>query len=242
MATCAEFIARVTASRLVRQVRAGRMTYLSYRTLNSLFRLAEEAFAVAREPRLVEFGVALGGSAGIMTHLVERHGRGSFEGYDMFGLIPPPSALDAADSHARYATIASGRAKGLQGDSYYGYDNDLMARVLENFAALGIDVARPRFTLIKGDFRETFVEPDGPFQLMHIDCDWHDSVAFCLERARRHMANGGVVVIDDYHWYQGCRDAVDAFLDQHRDDFSVERYKPHLVLRRVRSNALRGSP
>jgi O-methyltransferase len=231
MASCAELIARLKAPRLVRRVRSGRMTYLSYRKLNSLYRLVTQAFAVASEPRLVEFGVALGGSAGIMIHMVQRHNRGSFQGYDMFGMIPPPSRMDAADAHSRYETIVSGRAAGLRGDSYYGYDGDLRARVLRNLATLGVDTGRPDFALIEGDFRETFVAPPDPFHLMHIDCDWHDSVVFCLEQARRHMAGGGVVVIDDYHWYQGCRDAVDAFLARYPRDFTVQQPGPHFVLR-----------
>lgn len=237
MTKLAELIARLRAPTLVRRVKAARMTYLSYQKLNSLHRLLENTFRAFPDPLLVEFGVALGGSAAIMVRMIQAHQRGRFQGYDMFGMIPPPSDKDEADSHARYQTIASGQATGLRGDKYYGYEEDLMARVLDNFAKLGIDLKQPNHELIKGDFRQSFVAPAGPIHLMHIDCDWHDSVVFCLEQAHRHMASGGLIVVDDYHWYRGCREAVDGFLAKHPGSFSVAQPLPHLVLRCDRPQA-----
>jgi hypothetical protein len=51
-----------------------------------------------------------------------------------------------------------------------------------------------------------------PIAFAHIDCDWHDSVAICIERISKMMSPGGVMLFDDYHSFEGCRRAVDAWL------------------------------
>ena len=48
--------------------------------------------------------------------------------YDVFGMIPPPGEKDGADVHQRYATIAGGASKGIGGETYYGYRDDLLGR------------------------------------------------------------------------------------------------------------------
>ena len=51
--------------------------------------------------------------------------------YDVFGMIPPPGERDGADVHQRYATIAAGASKGIGGETYYGYRDDLLAEVTD---------------------------------------------------------------------------------------------------------------
>ena len=48
--------------------------------------------------------------------------------YDVFGMIPPPGEHDGADVHERYAKIAAGDARGVGGETYYGYRDDLYER------------------------------------------------------------------------------------------------------------------
>ncbi len=226
------FVASLMAPAIVRKVRRERMTYMSYRKLNSFHAMLREALNGVADPLVIEFGVALGGSAAVAIHMLEAANRGHFVGFDMFGMIPPPSENDHADSKIRYKTIRSGESKGIKGDLYYGYEKDLKQKVVDNFAKVGLNAAQGRYTLVEGDFRQSFTNPGREVCFMHIDCDWHDSVAFCIEQAAVHLSPGGIVIVDDYNDYGGCRTAVDAFLAGHPDLFQILRTVPHLVMKK----------
>jgi asparagine synthase (glutamine-hydrolysing) len=141
-----------------------------------------------------------------------------YTGYDVFGTILPPSARDGRDAHERYRVIASGRSPGIGGDPYYGYRENLYGAVKANFVAFGVPVDDERVRLVKGLFQDTVAFIDGArIAFAHIDCDWHDPVALCLERTYARLAPGGLVVLDDYNDYGGCRTAAQAFLDRRHD-------------------------
>ena len=150
----------------------------------------------------------------------------------MFGLIPAPSEKDEADAHERYQTIVSGQSSGLKGGKYYGYESDLRTKVADNFTAFGVPTGETA-QLIAGDFRETFRAPPRPIDLMHIDCDWHESVVFCLDVAKEHLREGGYVLVDDYNDYKGCKAAVDTFLAGNKHSFSMVASSPQAILRRI---------
>jgi len=48
--------------------------------------------------------------------------------------------------------------------------------------------------------------------LLRLDGDWYESTRECLEYLYPKVAKNGVVVIDDYGSWEGCRRAVDEFL------------------------------
>lgn len=178
-----------------------------------------------------EFGVALGGSA----ILIARHAQGRrFDGFDVFEMIPEPSSeKDDAKSRQRYATIRSGRSRGLAGQTYYGYRPDLYQDVCDSFARYGVPVGSNGVTLHRGLFEATWPLA-GVEQLAfaHIDCDWYDPVAYCLAAVEAVLVPGGVIVIDDYHDYGGCRTAVDEFLASHAD-FTLEDGANPILRRRL---------
>jgi asparagine synthase (glutamine-hydrolysing) len=80
-------------------------------------------------------------------------------------------------------------------------------------------------------FEET-LRPDRAIAVAHIDCDWHDPVALCLERVWPHLVVGGRIVLDDYNDWGGCRIAADAFLGEHPDAVVVQRV-PTVVIQRA---------
>lgn len=66
-----------------------------------------------------------------------------------------------------------------------------------------------------GWFQETLpvVAPSlGDIALLRLDGDWYDSTRVCLEHLYSKVVTDGVVVIDDYGCYEGCRRAVNEFL------------------------------
>lgn len=207
------------------RVVAERLSYLTPVKLRSLERAMSSLDGV--EGGLVETGVALGGSAILLAQHAQATGR-TFDGYDVFGMIPPPTAEDPPEVHERYATIAAGRSEGINGDDYYGYRDDLYDFVTGKFVEHGVPTS-DSIRLHKGLFEDTLY-PTGPVALAHIDCDWHDPVKLCLERIYPHLSPGGLVILDDYYDYGGCKKATDNFL--RGVDLTVVSDQEHLVLRR----------
>jgi asparagine synthase (glutamine-hydrolysing) len=204
---------------VARAVVKDKLTYLRPEKLHRIVRALNRTKRVPGD--VLEFGVALGGS-GIM---LARHMGPSrkFHGFDVFAMIPPPtSEKDDAASKRRYETIQSGQSKGIRGDEYYGYRTDLLADVKAAFARHGTPVDGTRVSLHQGLFEETWPTVDiGPISLVHIDCDWYDPVRFCLGVCADKLSDGGLIIIDDYYDWSGCRTAVDEFVAE-RSDFVFE--------------------
>lgn len=69
-------------------------------------------------------------------------------------------------------------------------------------------------SLVKGWFEETIPNIKneiGKISLLHLDCDWYESVKFCLENFYDKVVSGGYIIIDDYGSWAGCKKAVDEF-------------------------------
>ena len=82
--------------------------------------------------------------------------------------------------------------------------------VRETFAAARVPFDRVH--LVVGRFEVTlprFSSP--PLAFLHVDCDWHASVKLCLSTLYDAVAAGGIVVIDDFGHWEGCRRAVEEF-------------------------------
>ena len=209
----------------IRRVRQERLTYLPEAELRALARLAA-ALPVGGRGCVIEAGAALGGSSIVLGSAL----RGSRPLYvhDVFGLIPPPSERDGTDVQARYASIAAGESKGLGGDTYYGYREDLLGEVRDAFARLGVPVEENDVHLVQGLFEDT-VTGDEPVALAHLDGDWYDSTMVCLERIVPRLVPGGRVVVDDYWFWSGAREAVRDFLARTPGLRAEYRARVHLV-------------
>jgi asparagine synthase (glutamine-hydrolysing) len=215
-------IASLRLSGIASNVRKERLTYLVPQKLVRI----ERAMRRARDNQVagdfLEFGVALGGSS-IVIATEARAQQRHFAGFDVFAMIPPPTSdKDDAKSKDRYAVISGGKSKGIGGDQYYGYRSDLYSDVVASFRRFGIPVDGEKVALWKGLFEDTWPQRQPrPVAFAHIDCDWYDPVKFCLAAAAAQLSPGGILMLDDYHDYGGCRIAVDEFRAE-RPDFIFE--------------------
>ena len=217
--------------RLAPRLRKAGLTYLSLKKLARIEAEMARLGTLAVAGDFLEFGVALGGS-GIVIARKARMGQRGFAGFDVFAMIPPPtSQKDDEKSRERYSVISSGKAKGLAGETYYGYVDDLYAQVCQSFAKYGVAVDGGEVALVKGLFEETWPNrPPRPIALAHIDCDWYDPVKYCLNAVADRLSPGGAIVLDDYHDYGGCKQATEEFLAERPDFDRVE--GENLILRR----------
>ncbi|MFZ0640196.1 MAG: TylF/MycF/NovP-related O-methyltransferase [Candidatus Acidiferrales bacterium] len=172
-------------------------TLLRYETLRSLYEAALYVVKQGIKGSAVECGVAKGGSgATIATALSEADpGRQVFL-FDTFQGLPAPSR---ENPDYERAVQLIGKCRGELNEV-----DDLLRRLkLRNYR------------LIEGMFQETLPMADtGNISLLHIDGDWYESTRACLENLWDRVSEGGIVQIDDYGEWQGCKKAVDEFFDR----------------------------
>jgi O-methyltransferase len=136
----------------------------------------------------------------------------------------------------------AGASTGLGGDEYYGYVPDLLGRVSETFERYGVPVDGDRVQLHQGLFEETWprvADEVGTIAFAHIDCDWYDPVRYCLGVVAPRLATDGIIMLDDYFDYGGCRTAVHEFLEI-ETGFEFRHRGGNASLRRVPRDHTRG--
>jgi Macrocin-O-methyltransferase (TylF) len=157
----------------------------------------------------VEAGVAMGGSACIIAKT--KHASRELRLYDVFALLPPPTQGDGDRSMEVYEYFRSGRVQGLVDVNYVSHVQDLLSFTRRNMEEVGINPDAANIRFVKGLYQDT-LQIDHPVAFAHIDCDWYDSVVTCIDRIADVVSPGGIMLFDDYHSFEGCRRAVDAWL------------------------------
>lgn len=181
-------------SEIYRRVRP--YTLCGHVRLRALYHAIHETAARGIAGDLVECGTARGGSAALMGLALKGVGADrTLWVFDTFEGLPPPSDADPDREIA---------------ERYTGAYRSPRADVSALFERLGIS-ANAR--LIQGRFQETLPACRiGRIAVLHLDCDWYESVRCCLDSLYDRVSPGGVIQIDDYGHWQGARKAVDEFL------------------------------
>ena len=76
----------------------------------------------------------------------------------------------------------------------------------------GTSYPRERIKLIKGKVEETIpAQAPDRIALLRLDTDWYESTHHELVHLYPRLSSGGVLIIDDYGHWKGCRKATDAY-------------------------------
>jgi len=59
--------------------------------------------------------------------------------------------------------------------------------------------------------------------VLRLDTDWYESTRCELEQLFPRLSEGGVLIIDDYGHWEGCRRAVDEYFADHQIDMFLHR-------------------
>jgi O-methyltransferase len=204
------------ALQIIAKVRSQKLTYLEWAALAELYQVVKDVEVSEQTGIIVEAGVALGGSA-IVLAAAKSPQRPLFL-YDAFEMIPAPTDGDGPDAHERYQKIKAGQAVGIKGDDYYGYQPDLLERVIQVFHDLNLPPTANMIHFVKGYYEDTLLVEE-PVAVAHIDCDWYSSVIRCLEQIVPNLVVGGTLIIDDYEAWSGCRRAVDEYFEGRQKEF-----------------------
>ena len=64
-----------------------------------------------------------------------------------------------------------------------------------------------------GDIVKNEVYPE-KIAILRLDTDWYESTKFELDNFYKYVVKGGIVIIDDYGHWKGCKQAVDEFIEK----------------------------
>ena len=88
-----------------------------------------------------------------------------------------------------------------------------MEDVRSNLLRTGYDKERLKF--IKGKVEDTIPNSaPNEISILRLDTDWYQSTRHELIHLYPRLAKGGVLIIDDYGYWQGCRKAVDEYFNE----------------------------
>ena len=161
---------------------------------------------------LVECGVWKGGSVGTMAlaHLrsAERPVR-HLRLFDSFEGLPEPRSEVDGTTAVQYA---KGRASGSLDPI-----RECIGTLEENRRLLEHEIKYPAELIHYhvGWFQETLprdIGSIGDIALLRLDGDWYESTQMCLDYLYPKVVKAGIVIVDDYGFWQGCRRAVDEFI------------------------------
>jgi hypothetical protein len=160
---------------------------------------------------VVECGVWRGGSMQAVARTLMAHGDTArdLHLFDTYEGMPPPSERDTRRQDER--TAAELMATESRQDSLV-WAVATLDDVQDGMAQVGYPAERVHF--VKGKVEDTIPE-HAPEQIsiLRLDTDWYESTVHELEHLYPRLSSGGVVLFDDYGYWEGAREAVDEFLD-----------------------------
>mgnify|MGYP001547072112 FL=1 len=87
--------------------------------------------------------------------------------------------------------------------------------VRQNLESTGYPADKVHF--VKGKVQDTIpgTMPAGPVAILRLDTDWYESTRHEMQHLYPALVKGGVLILDDYGYWQGARKAVDEYFTTH---------------------------
>jgi O-methyltransferase len=161
----------------------------------------------------VECGVWKGGSSVIMALAVKNAGQERYlHLFDSFEGLPEPTEMDGEKA----AIYSGGRNQGKLTTV-----NQCRAGLDEVRHLILDEIKMPeKFAHFHVGWFQNTVPVDaaklGPIALLRLDGDWYDSTKICLEHLYPSLSPGGILILDDYNCWEGCRKATDEYRSQNQ--------------------------
>jgi O-methyltransferase len=123
--------------------------------------------------------------------------------FDSFEGLPVPGQNDGTDAFKWQANT--------QSPEYY---NNCKAEEFYAKDAMSLSGIRD-YHICKGWFNETLPGAKcNEIALLRLDGDWYESTMDCLTNLYPKVVDGGLVIIDDYYFWDGCTKAVHDYLSK----------------------------
>lgn len=170
--------------------------------LYSLFSLAKQICKKDIPGHFVECSVAAGGSSAMLATVIKHYSKRPriHYAFDTFNGMPEPTEYDR--HQGKMANLTG------WGTGTCAAPESSLCNVSE---ALGVSYL---IRIVKGCFERTLPamkQEIGQISLLHMDADWYSSSKDVLNNLYDQIIPGGVIQVDDYGFWEGCRKAIDEF-------------------------------
>ena len=178
------------------------------------------------EGDIVECGVWKGGSMMLVAKMLKKVNLiKTLYLYDTFEGMTNPGEFDYASNLKKN--------KNNHASMLIKRDSNLLClssldEVMNNLFSTNYEKSRINF--IKGDVKDT-LQRDTPsnISLLRLDTDWYESTLIELNTLYPKLNKGGIIIIDDYESWEGCKKAVDEYFKFHKDIY-FHRIDDHAIL------------
>lgn len=194
------------ASEIIRAVRPYTMTNVE--KLYAVIMAARYITLYEIPGAVVECGVWRGGSMHAFARALDAegaHGRDLYL-FDTYEGMTDPGPRDRRRDGRTAADLLASYGKESRVWAYASLED-----VQESFRQVPYPHERVHF--IKGPVEQTIPgEAPERIAVLRLDTDWYESTAHELAHLYDRLVPGGVLLLDDYGWWQGSREAVDEFM------------------------------
>lgn len=188
-------------------------TMVGYERVENAHTVANELEKSHVAGAFVECGVWRGGTVGVMATVADRaKSNRKIWLFDSFEGLPEPTKKDGNVAITYAKDKDSGELRSIE----------KCVGPLEDVKKLFFSVLKlnPENIFIrKGWFQDTLPkekENVGSIALLRLDADWYESTKCILDNLYDNVVSGGYVLIDDYGHWEGCKKAVDEFLENRK--------------------------
>ncbi|MDO8530224.1 MAG: TylF/MycF/NovP-related O-methyltransferase [bacterium] len=186
-------------------------TMVSYQGLSNVYKLSKMIEENKTKGAFVECGVWKGGCAALMGFVAQKaRSRRKIWLFDSFEGLPEPTKEDGSMAKEYSKNKVEGKLETIE--KCVGpieEVNNIFFKILK---------LKKEDTIIKkGWFQNTLPKEKneiGPIAMLRLDGDWYESTKCCLENLYDNVTIGGYILIDDYDYWEGCKRAVDEFLEE----------------------------
>ena len=161
---------------------------------------------------LVECGVWRGGSMMAVAYKLLAMGGRERELYlyDTFQGMTPPGDRDRTVATGEHASDIL-----IRPEAHHIRAIASLAEVRENMGRVGYEASRIHYVV--GPVEQTIPDTSPKeIALLRLDTDWYESTRQELEHLFPRLVRGGVLILDDYGWWEGAREATDEYFRKNR--------------------------
>jgi O-methyltransferase len=184
-------------------------TMTSIERINSLINATKYIIENNIEGDFVECGVWKGGSMMAVAHTLN-HFQCNYRDlylFDTFEGMSDPTQDDVDFSGLDAKTLLDTNDK----NSSLIWCYSTLDEVKKNLEKTGY--SREKIHFIQGKVEDTIpLSAPQKIALLRLDTDWYESTKHELVHLFPRLVNGGVLIVDDYGYWQGCRKAVDEYI------------------------------
>ncbi len=125
-------------------------------------------------------------------------------------------------------------AKDIDGEAAIQWQNDTAGPQYHDNCTASEDDARAAMNrsgasdwhVVPGWFKDTLKGPAVPDEIaiLRLDGDWYESTMTCLETLFPRIVENGIVILDDYYFWEGCSRAVHDYLSAQESNARISQF------------------